>query len=92
MSKNTIFILLFLFISITSVQSQAKDISLSVVPGVEIPFGPLSSQGEQVYTFGGAVSLTGDIPFSPNTPFFGTGIFDYSLISTKADTSISIIR
>ncbi len=91
MSKNTGFVILFLFLSILAVQSQGTDISLSVTPGVEIPFGPLSSEGEQMYSFGGSVSLTGEIPFSSESVFFGTGLVDFGLISTTADTSISII-
>ncbi|MCK5672902.1 MAG: hypothetical protein KAH95_05985, partial [Spirochaetales bacterium] len=91
MSKNTIFAVLFVFIVILTVQSQSKDISLSVTPGVEIPFGPLSSEGDQMYTVGGSVSLTGEMPFSSDSGFFGTGLVDFGLISTTADTSISII-
>ena len=91
MSKNTVLILLFVFLAIFTVQSQSKGISLSVTPGVEIPFGPLSSEGEKMYSFGGSVNLTGEMPFSSESVFFGTGLVDFSLVSTTADTSISII-
>jgi len=91
MSKNTIFIVLFVFVSILTVQSQSNTINLSVTPGVEIPFGPLSSEGEEMYTFGGSVNLAGEMPFSSESPFFGTGLLDYSLISTTAETSISLL-
>ena len=91
MPKNTILVIFFVFIIILTVQSESKDISLSVTPGVEIPFGPLSSEGEKMYSFGGSVSLTGEMPFSSESIFFGTGLVDFGLISTTADTSISII-
>ena len=91
MSKNTIFIILFIFVLILNIQSQYKDIKLNVTPGIELPFGPLSSSGEKMYTLGGSAALTGDIPFSSNDLFFGTGMLDFSLISTTAETSISLV-
>ena len=91
MSKNTIFVIIFVLISTFTVQSQSKDINLSVTPGIEIPFGPLSSEGEKMYSFGGGAALSGEMSFSPGSVFFGTGLFDYSFVSTTADTSISII-
>ena len=91
MLKKPIFVVLFILILAYTVLPQAKEISLSVTPGIEIPFGPLSSEGEQMYSFGGSVSLIGEMPFSPESVFFGTGLLDYGLISTTADTSISLI-
>ena len=89
--KKSILSILFILIIIITVQAQSKDINLSVTPGVEIPFGPLSAEGEDLYSFGGSVSLIGEIPFSSESVFFSTGLLDYGLISTTADTSISII-
>ena len=37
------------------------------------------------------MSLTGEIPFTVKSLFFGVGTLDYSLIDTTAETTISLI-
>ena len=72
MLKKPVFVVLFILILIGTVLSQDKEINLSVIPGVEIAVGPLSADGDTVYTFGGSVSLTGEYPF-PVSPLFFIG-------------------
>jgi len=91
MDKRFIFVILCLIIGISTSQAQSRDIRLSVTPGVEIPFGPLSSTDEQLYTFGGSVRLTGEMPISPGSRFFSTGLLDCGLITTTADTRMSLL-
>jgi len=77
MLKKFLVIIILLFITINL---YSQSIKLNVTPGVELPFGPLSSSGEKMYTLGGSVNLNGDIPFSAGSPFFGRALLDYSFV------------
>ena len=91
MSGKSPLIIAFLTITVLGLNAQSRSVNLSVAPGIEVPFGPLSSKGEKMYTFGGSAALIGEIPFFTESPFFWNAAFDYSLIGTTADTSISLI-
>lgn len=58
---------------------------------MDIPFGPMTSSGDKIYTFGGGATLGGEKPLSTDSPFFISALLDYSMISTTADTTASLI-
>jgi len=91
MSRKIFLIVSLCFIVLFSTNAEDRVINMSLAPGVEIPLGPLSSDDEKLYNFGGGVSLNGEIPFSSGSPFFADALLDYSVISTTADTTISLI-
>lgn len=85
-------ILILLTVVCISVQSQnISPLSLSVNTGTDIPLGPDSPEGNDLYTIGGFAELAAEytLPFIPG--FFAKGIFGYSMIPTTADTSLSLL-
>ena len=91
MYKKYLFYSLLIFFTIIIVQAEGREISLSITPGVEIPMGPQSSDGEDLYDSGFSVVMAGEMPLSEDSPFFGSGMLDYGQISTVAETTLSLL-
>ena len=90
MLKKFSVILIIFLISTVFLPAEGNEISLTVTPGVEIPIGPQSTEGEDLYDSGFSVGLTGERPFS-SSPFFAAGLLDYGQITTTAETSLSLL-
>lgn len=89
--RKSFLTLILLLAAVTYSGAESREIGLSFTPGMEIPFGPLSSDGEKMYSFGGGAALSGEIPFSTDSPFFTNALLDFSMVGTTADTTISLI-
>jgi tetratricopeptide (TPR) repeat protein len=70
---------------------QESRLSLVLVPGAEVPFGPKDDDGNKVYTFGGSASLRGEYSFSSIPFLYVQGSVGYGAISTAEQTSLSLI-
>jgi len=91
MYRRALLVFILLIVAFFHLAAQSKQINISVSPEMDIPFGPLSSSGDKMYSFGGGASLSGEIPISTDSPLFINALLDYSMISTTADTTVSLL-
>ena len=91
MKKRSCIILILILLSAVNLPAQERGVSLAVYPGFDLPMGPEASTGEKLYTYGSSVMLGVDRPFSTESPLFWSGVLDFSMISTEADTGLTLV-
>jgi tetratricopeptide (TPR) repeat protein len=76
--------------AICTLPATAQVVNLSVIPTADIPFGPTDSTGKSLYTFGGGMTLTGDIPLPFAPLFFAQGLIGVDLLGVNASSPQSM--
>ena len=90
MIRKSLYGALILLIASAWLSTQENELVLRVFPGFELPTGPSASTGDKLFTYGGSVLLSVDRPFSGDTPLFLSGVVDFSMIGTEADTNLTL--
>ncbi len=89
--KSAMFFVLFLAIQFRSAAQVDSLLSLGVTPGGQIPFGPSTTEGLQVYTAGVSANLSIDwsMPFARG--LFARGLLGYTGMPTIVETNLSLV-
>ncbi len=89
--KKTVSVFLLTITMVLPVIAQSKlPLDISIVPGVEIPLGPLSSAGNKVFDTGGSVSLNGTYYLPSCSNVFARGLLDVAFIPETNDDTLTI--
>ena len=92
MFSKQLIVMMLIALACAGVHGQAANpFSLSITPGADMPLGPVSPEGHKLYTLGGSVDLAAEytLPFAPI--MFAEGLFGFSVVSTSAQTSLTLI-
>ncbi len=85
------FIIAMFLVAIWCSSLPAQTLDVSLKPGGNIPLGPLSSNGEKLYTLGAGAILTAEYAFPKLSLLRAQGLVGYDLINTPAQTSLSLV-
>ncbi len=90
--KKLVFFLLTAMCFCVAVNAQNTSLfSLSLTPGADIPLGPATDDGTILYTLGGSAVLSGEYTMPFASFLYAKGLVGYSMLSTIAQTSFSMI-
>ncbi|MCX7038195.1 MAG: hypothetical protein NT005_03535, partial [Spirochaetes bacterium] len=65
--------------------------SLVLTPGVQLPLGPLNTDGSRLYTMGASASLNGELAIPPVPMLSAVSSIAFTLVPTVAQTTLSLI-